>query len=446
MSKQLVAVLSLLLLLCLNVLTIEKVSAQKCSGQWYVENVSGIASNYRPNVDEKIDGHFEYRLNNSSECPNCVQQLVVGIVDQSNVKVKDHFPNVAYNGIPKTCPDYTSGYRNFTFQLNLAPGTYRIVVCNYKQDFYDESRQKFPAATNNTKVLKVITVGTVSPLPPPPSITTPTQPTTVTEEPQDLIKIIRDWVEQINISATQKAEQPPQPPEGKSTEQIIKDGQGEITIIQNWIGDVIPIIMPLIAFFILIFVLIRYLIIKSHDALDKIISLVLATTAGIYLFCVYVVPIIKAWLPIIVVLIIVIVALVILRKTGILKQGGRTPVPPSDSDTDVSPSSFDSHHTTGKEGYIYIMRCPSHEVDLHKIGRTKRHPEQRVKELNGTGVPEEFIVIDHWEVADDVLAEALVHKALDRYRRNKEYFKAPAKTIIPIMKETIENMDRETKR
>lgn len=165
-SKWFVVGLCLLLLPCLNVLTVEKVSAQKCLGTWDIVSLSGIKSSYQPG--EYISGSFMFKLNNPSSCPRCFQQILVGIVDQFGVKVKTIVPVCVYNGIPKVCPDYTPGFSNLSFQLALDPGTYRIIACNYYQNSCAAAQKDFPAAPNYTKELASITVS----VPSPPVITT----------------------------------------------------------------------------------------------------------------------------------------------------------------------------------------------------------------------------------------------------------------------------------
>jgi len=40
------------------------------------------------------------------------------------------------------------------------------------------------------------------------------------------------------------------------------------------------------------------------------------------------------------------------------------------------------------EGWIYILINPAFKKDLLKIGKTKRQPEERAKELSTTGIKE----------------------------------------------------------
>lgn len=78
-----------------------------------------------------------------------------------------------------------------------------------------------------------------------------------------------------------------------------------------------------------------------------------------------------------------------------------------------------------KSGYVYILSNEAFPGFL-KIGRTKKSPEARAKELSTTGVPSPFKV-DYSTFVDDADAlEVLVHKALElkgyRYNLKREFF------------------------
>lgn len=94
-------------------------------------------------------------------------------------------------------------------------------------------------------------------------------------------------------------------------------------------------------------------------------------------------------------------------------------------------------------GYIYVCRCPALEDNLHKIGKTKRHPKARIIEINAaTGVPEEFFLEEHWKVTNCTEAESKTFKALDSYRPNKkrEFFKAKLTIILLTISDTIKDL------
>ena len=84
-------------------------------------------------------------------------------------------------------------------------------------------------------------------------------------------------------------------------------------------------------------------------------------------------------------------------------------------------------------GHVYIMRSGVHGIDIYKIGKTKRSPEVRAKELTGaTGVPTAFEILATWEVGDVDLVEREAHHRLRAYKvnRRREFFRAPLQTII----------------
>ena len=84
-------------------------------------------------------------------------------------------------------------------------------------------------------------------------------------------------------------------------------------------------------------------------------------------------------------------------------------------------------------GHLYIMRSGSHSLDIYKIGKTRRSPEVRARELTGaTGVPTSFEVLATWEVGDVDLVEKEIHRRLRRYEvnRRREFFRAPLSVIV----------------
>ena len=63
---------------------------------------------------------------------------------------------------------------------------------------------------------------------------------------------------------------------------------------------------------------------------------------------------------------------------------------------------------------------------LLKIGRTDRHPEQRARELQTTGVPNPFVLEHYVDVEDSVHAEVQIHGLLQgkgaRPSTDREFF------------------------
>ena len=67
-------------------------------------------------------------------------------------------------------------------------------------------------------------------------------------------------------------------------------------------------------------------------------------------------------------------------------------------------------------GFVYILLNESYR-GLVKIGKSRRHPNLRAKELSGTGVLHPYLVAYYEKVSDCDLAESLVHEELKQFRR-----------------------------
>ena len=68
-------------------------------------------------------------------------------------------------------------------------------------------------------------------------------------------------------------------------------------------------------------------------------------------------------------------------------------------------------------GYVYILD-PGFSIDgvsVVKIGTTKRHPNQRIKELQ-TGNPNKIQLIGYFEFLDSARAEKAIHNQLSQFR------------------------------
>jgi Meiotically Up-regulated Gene 113 (MUG113) protein len=76
-------------------------------------------------------------------------------------------------------------------------------------------------------------------------------------------------------------------------------------------------------------------------------------------------------------------------------------------------------------GVVYVQRSPAHEINVYKIGVTRRSPEMRAAELSSaTGVPLPFGVLANWQVGDCARVEREVHRKLASFRINprREFF------------------------
>jgi len=84
-----------------------------------------------------------------------------------------------------------------------------------------------------------------------------------------------------------------------------------------------------------------------------------------------------------------------------------------------------------KKGYLYIVRNPSHDKDVYKIGVTSRSIEKRLKELSGAGSLIDFYLEKAWWVNDCFQLERITHNYFFDYRvrKGKEFFKVDLDTL-----------------
>jgi hypothetical protein len=330
---------------------------------------------------------------------------LIGIIDLQN-KVID--VKCVYNGVPKACPAWTTGTASFSLKTPVTPGNYKVIAADYYEYSCSDALNKFPSLYSSTSPYckDIIT-----------------------------ITISASVIDQKSVAPTIPT--PPIPPGQPDTGK--KNGTVSVPDTTKPSGGIAPIALNKNTIIIISFVAALVILTlfasrkRGSKRYVKSILLVLISFIG-YLFWVYAIPLIADWLRHNLGTIIkVLLALVALAVIGVVvwqwikKRTPSTPPPPPPSE---------------KEGYIYIARCPSHEEDLYKIGRSKDHPTKRMKGIGGTGVPEEFILYEHWKVADAVLAESLVHKALDKYRinPNREFFKARPRIIIRIIEEEVKDI------
>ena len=95
-------------------------------------------------------------------------------------------------------------------------------------------------------------------------------------------------------------------------------------------------------------------------------------------------------------------------------------------------------------GFIYVMRSAAHPKDVFKIGLTRRTSDERSGELSrSTSSPDHFLVVEEWATGDCVLAEKLIHEELASYRfnPNREFFKAPYRTIFTVIDKVISSCE-----
>ena len=92
-------------------------------------------------------------------------------------------------------------------------------------------------------------------------------------------------------------------------------------------------------------------------------------------------------------------------------------------------------------GIVYVQRSPAFEMDLYKVGLTKRSLAIRANELSSaTGVPLPFGVLASWSVGDCTRVEREVHQRLAAARINprREFFHAELSLIIRTINAVVE--------
>ena len=89
-------------------------------------------------------------------------------------------------------------------------------------------------------------------------------------------------------------------------------------------------------------------------------------------------------------------------------------------------------------GYLYILSNPAFPA-LLKVGQTSDSPEQRIRQLNSTGVPFPFLLEACFRVENPKQAESVAHKALEKYRsaQNREFFEIDSLSALQLVFETI---------
>ncbi len=102
-----------------------------------------------------------------------------------------------------------------------------------------------------------------------------------------------------------------------------------------------------------------------------------------------------------------------------------------------------------KSGYIYVLTNEAFPGFL-KIGRTKKAPESRAKELSTTGVPSSFEVAYSTLVDDVDVLEVLVHKALElkgvRYNSRREFFEMSVSEAVSLIESLLTLIVSESER
>lgn len=95
-------------------------------------------------------------------------------------------------------------------------------------------------------------------------------------------------------------------------------------------------------------------------------------------------------------------------------------------------------------GFIYILRNPTMDKNIFKIGLTRNEVDDRVNQLSKTSVPDKFYKSQEWNVKDCVKAEKEIHSRLNDYRVDprREFFKIDYDKAIKVIKEVIDEVNK----
>ncbi len=94
-------------------------------------------------------------------------------------------------------------------------------------------------------------------------------------------------------------------------------------------------------------------------------------------------------------------------------------------------------------GFIYILRNPTMEKNIFKIGLTRYEVDARVGQLSKTSVPDKFYKSQEWNVKDCEEAEKEIHLRLHDYRVDprREFFKIDYDKAIKVIKEVVDEIN-----
>ena len=67
-----------------------------------------------------------------------------------------------------------------------------------------------------------------------------------------------------------------------------------------------------------------------------------------------------------------------------------------------------------EKGYVYVLTNPSFKENWVKIGKSKRKPEVRGKELYNTAVPLPYEIYATLKTVKYNEAESMIHRSIDR--------------------------------
>lgn len=90
------------------------------------------------------------------------------------------------------------------------------------------------------------------------------------------------------------------------------------------------------------------------------------------------------------------------------------------------------------KGYVYVLTNPSFKEDWVKIGRSRRIPDVRSKELFNTAVPLPYEIYATLKTEKYIIAEKMIHRSIDRLtdlriNKNREFFNIPPEKVYDIL-------------
>jgi hypothetical protein len=99
-----------------------------------------------------------------------------------------------------------------------------------------------------------------------------------------------------------------------------------------------------------------------------------------------------------------------------------------------------------ESGYVYILTNPSFKEDWVKIGMCSTSVEQRVKQLDSTGVPLPFEIFATMQTSKYKQAEKLIHGFISKFtnlriRNNREFFNVKPEEALEIFKQVATVLD-----
>lgn len=91
------------------------------------------------------------------------------------------------------------------------------------------------------------------------------------------------------------------------------------------------------------------------------------------------------------------------------------------------------HHIAHQSGFIYLATNPVYGVNVYKIGKTRKAPNERMLTLETSGVLGQFILAGAWPSRDLDRSERRCHHVLSTCRLEGEFFRGDYRELIPVL-------------